>query len=386
MTGQGGIGYAQYVDAEVRNPADQPPMAEETAEEEAYRPTTTDDDRADWRSWFGKGTAHVAAGDDQDTDELADDGLADDEYADDGLADDGLAGDETEAEEERWPRLRLPNVRLPRLRPPRLPSRSAPSPSAPSGTAPSGAAPSRRAQIRFPLTARPLISPHLRTDPRLKIWIIRAAVGLILFIVVTILLDWRFGVTAAVLYACADTIYRSRTTGITPTSVRVTSAQRRTGRRLSVVRTAGYMALHARTIPGTDSVIDHLVVGPSGIFAVDSQLMDTRLPVRAIDGMLYHGPVSQAKKIEHARFEASHAAALIAAELGHRVRVRPAMVLYGPNIPWVIMRVKGVDVIDGRHVGTYFRKQSKATAGHHLDSAQIALVYAAAAHALPPLY
>jgi hypothetical protein len=241
-------------------------------------------------------------------------------------------------------------------------------------------------QVSFPLTARPLISPHLRNDPRLRIWIIRAVVCLILYIAVTILLDWRFGVTAAVLYAGADTIYRSRTTGITPTSVRVTSAQRRTGRRLGVVRTAGYMSLHARTIPGTDSVIDHVVVGPSGIFTVDSQLMDTRLPVRAIDGMLYHGPHSQAEKIEHARFEASHAAALIAAEMGQRVRVRPAMVLYGPEVPFVVMRIKGVDVIDGRHVGTYFRKQSKAAVGHHLDSAQIALVYAAATHALPPLY
>ena len=332
------IGYALCMDAEVRNAADKQTTAEE---EEVFRPATTDDEEPIWRSWFGKATTHIAADgdDDDDTDEFADDQLT----------------GESETEVDRRPRLRLP----------RLPARSR--------------------QVSFPLTSRPLISPRLRADPRLRVWIARAVVSLLLFIAVTMALNWRYGVTAAVIYACADTIYKSRTTGITPTSVRVTSAQRRTGRRLQMLRTAGYMALHARTLPGTETVIDHVVVGPSGIFTVDSQLMDTRLPIRAIGGMLYHGPVSQVEKIDHARFEASRAAAFIASELGQRVRVRPAMVIYGPSVPWIIMRLKGVDVFDGRHVGTYFRKQSRSTAGHHLDGAQVALVYAAAAHALPPL-
>jgi hypothetical protein len=375
MLGNGVISYALYMDAEVRNAVDQ----QATAEEVAYWPTATDPagtdpagtdpagtdpagsdpagsdpagtdpagsaaaadyEQENWRSWFGKGINHIAAddADDEDTNEFGSDDLT----------------GESETEYQR-PRLRLP----------RRPSRSGP--------------------VSFPLTSRPWINPHLRADPRLRIWVTRTVISLVLFIAVSMWKDWRYGLTAAVIYACADTIYRSKTTGITPAWVRVTSAQRRTGRRLRVLRTAGYMALHARTIPGTDTVIDHVVVGPSGIFTVDSQLMDTRLPIRAIGGMLYHGPVSQVEQIDHARFEASHAAALIAAELGQRVGVRPAMVVYGPSVPWTIMRLKGVDVFDGRHVGTYFRKQSKSTAGHHLDSAQVTLVFAAVAHALPPL-
>lgn len=377
MLGDGVISYALHMDAEVRNAADQ----QITAEEEAYRPAApdpaatdlagtdpavtdaaatappaatpaatapaatapaaTDDEQQGWRSWFGQGISHIAAdgADDDDTDEFGSDELA----------------GESETEVDQRPRFRLP----------RLASRSGP--------------------VSFPLTSRPLISPRLRADPRLRVWVTRTVVSLVLFIAVSMWKDWRYGLTAAVIYAGADTIYRSKTTGITPAWVRVTSAQRRTGRRLRVLRTAGYMALHARTIPGTNTVIDHVVVGPSGIFTVDSQLMDPRLPVTASKGMLYHGPVSQVERIDHARFEASHAAALIATELGQRVRVRPAMVVYGPSIPWTIVRLKGVDVFDGRHVSTYFRKQSKATAGHHLDSAQVALVFAAAAHALPPL-
>ncbi len=165
----------------------------------------------------------------------------------------------------------------------------------------------------------------------------------------------------------------------------MTSAQRTTARRLKVLRAAGYLALNARTIPDTGSVIDHLVIGPGGIFTIDSQKMDKRLPIRAIDGKLFHGPINQVEKLDHARYEAERAAALIAAELGYKVRVRPTMIIYGPKLSWVIMRLKGVDVFDGGHVGAYFRKQSKATAGKQLDTAQIAMVFGAAAHALPPL-
>jgi len=343
MFGCGRIRYALYVDAEVEKAADQP--------------TTSDDDQQGWRSWFGNRVTHSAAdeADDEDADEFDVDDDTDEFDVDDldaaGVA---VAEDADELEPAR-PRL---------LRRPLFGER----------------------QVSFPLTVRPLISPRLRADPRLRVWITRSVVSVLLFIAVSMWLDdWRFGLTAAVIYAGADTVYRSKTTVVTPSSVRVTSAQRMTARRLGVLRTAGYMALHARTIPGTETVIDHVVVGPSGVFTVDSQRMDRRLPVRAIGGMLFHGPVSQDEKIEHARFEAQRAAVLIASELGQRVRVRPAMVVYGPSVPWIVMRLKGVDVFDGRHVGTYFRRQSKAAAGHHLDTAQVALVFAAATHALPSI-
>jgi hypothetical protein len=333
MFGNGIIRYALCVDAEVGNAAEQS--------------TTTDDDQQGWRSWFGKGIAHVAAdgADDQDADE----------FGGDHHDADGVAAAE-EFQEAPSARSRLFGLRRPGER-----------------------------RVSFPLSSRPLIHPHLRADPRWRVWIARAVISLLVFIAVSMWKDWRFGLTAAVIYACADTVYRSKTTAITPPSVRVTAAQRSTARRLRVLRTAGYMSMHARSIPGTDTVIDHVVVGPAGIFTVDSQKMDKRLPIKAKGGVLYHGPVSQEEKIEHARFEAQRAAALIANELGRRVRVRPAMVIYGPSVSWIIMRIKGVDVFDGRHVSSYFRKQSKARTTDHLDNAEVALVFAAAAHALPSI-
>ena len=189
----------------------------------------------------------------------------------------------------------------------------------------------------------------------------------------------------SIIYIAADSILRSKTMSAVPPGVRVTSAQRFTRRRLKVLQPSGYVALHARAIPGTKHVIDHVVVGPAGVFTLDSERLDRRLPIRVIGGMLYHGRTSMEKRLDHAKHEAKHAATLIAAELGQRVRVQPAMVLYGPSISWVIMKVKGVDVFDGSRVGAYFRRESKEVGEYRLNHSKIAMILAAAARALPPL-
>lgn len=236
-----------------------------------------------------------------------------------------------------------------------------------------------------PLTSRPLVNPHLRHDPRLRVWITRGVVAFVLLVGFTIGVNWRIGVTAAVIYLAADGILRSKTTAAIPSHVRVTSAQRFTRRRMRVLQTTGYMALHARRIPGTKHIIDHVVVGPAGVFTIDSQRLDRRLPLRAKGGMLYHGRESMEERFDHAVQEGKYAARLIAAELGLRVRVRPVMVLYGPSISWMIMKVKGVDVFDGSRIGMYFRRETKAAGKHRLSTSQIAMVLAAAARALPPM-
>jgi hypothetical protein len=235
------------------------------------------------------------------------------------------------------------------------------------------------------LTSRPLVNPHLSQDPRARIWLIRGLVAFVIFIGVTIAANWRIGLTVAIGYVAADSILRSKTTSVVPSGVRVTSAQRFTRRRLRLLQSAGYVALNARKIPGTKHVIDHVVVGPAGVFTLDSQRLDRRLPIRVIDGMLYHGRTSMEPRLDHAQHEAQHAATLIAAELGKRVRVLPAMVLYGPSISWVVMKVNGVDVFDGSRIGTYFRRQAKAVGEKRLSADQIAMVLTAAANALPEL-
>jgi len=229
----------------------------------------------------------------------------------------------------------------------------------------------------------------LAADPRLPYWIRRAVISVVVFLLVMFWQGWRLGVTFAAIVAIIDTIYQSKTMSLIPAAVRVSSAQRRTKRRLFLVRVSGYLAVHARGIPGTDSVIDHLVIGPGGVFALDSERWDRRLPVRTVASdsaagpVLYHGPFSQKERLSHARWEAAQAARLLSRELGREITVRPAMVIYGPMVPWAVATLRGVDVFAGRSVGRYFRSRKRASAVGPLSWEEAGDIYAAAQRALP---
>jgi hypothetical protein len=227
-------------------------------------------------------------------------------------------------------------------------------------------------------------------DPRVPIWIRRVVLAVVAAVAISIWQGWRWGLTAAAVVAILDTLYQSKAMSPIPADARALAAQRRTRRRLVLLRTAGYLVLNGRAIPGSDSVIDHLVIGPGGVFAVDSEMWDRRLPVRttaggpASSGMLYHGPFSQSTRLAHARWEAGQAARLIGAELRGAISVSPAMVIYGPTIPWGVATLRGVEVFSGKRVRKFFRGQNRAARGRHLDQDDVTLIYEAAERALPP--
>ncbi|MGI8449744.1 MAG: NERD domain-containing protein [Streptosporangiaceae bacterium] len=236
---------------------------------------------------------------------------------------------------------------------------------------------------RHPGHEHPLSS--FAADPRMPTWIRRAVLAAAAGVVAGIFLDWRAGLTAAAIVAVLDTIHRSRTTAVIPAAVRVTSAQRRTRRRLLLARRSGYLTLNGRAVPGTNCIIDHLIVGPAGVFAVDSERWDRRLPLRATQGgHLYHGPYSQTGRLKHAQTEAAMAARLISETLGRKQRIRPAMVIYGPTVPWTVARINGVDVFSGRRLRKYLRAQSRARREQRLTHEEIERIHEAADRALPP--
>jgi hypothetical protein len=106
--------------------------------------------------------------------------------------------------------------------------------------------------------------------------------------------------------------------------------------------------------------IDHLVIGPAGVFAIDSEDWDKRLPVRTSSHrQLWHGPRDMRDRLTHAQWEADQAATLLSAELGSTVLVRPAMAVYGPKIPWDVATIRDVDTFSGPGLRKYLRKRAR---------------------------
>jgi hypothetical protein len=234
---------------------------------------------------------------------------------------------------------------------------------------------------------------HIFGHSRMGAWRRRAVLAIAVGLLVTIFLDWRLGLTLAVVVAIADTIWRSRTAIPAPPGVKMTKAQKQTQRQLVKLERSGYRALHCRLIPASEEHIDHLVIGPAGIFSIDSESWDKQLPVRTKNArQLWHGPFSMKDRLEHARWESDQAAELLTAHAdpqllasltGGRVAVRPAMAVYGPKIPWDVATIRDVDVFSGARLRTYLRRYARQNHARPLNPTQIEQIWRAAHSAFP---
>lgn len=236
----------------------------------------------------------------------------------------------------------------------------------------------RRARVR-----------DLPLDARLRIWRLRALIVVLVGVVFSIVVDWELGITLAILAGIIDTAYRSRTVEQAVPKPGIVDraqwrAQRRTQRQLARMRRGGYVALHRRPIPDSIEVIDHLVVGPTGVYAIDSEKWDKELPIRFYRGnQLWLGPESKKERLQHAHWEAGQAGERLSAKLGMEVTVQPALAIYGPKIPWDVAHIRGVDVFSGNRLKTYLRRHARKKGRPRLTDEQIRRIYAAAGEVLP---
>ena len=226
---------------------------------------------------------------------------------------------------------------------------------------------------------------HLSENPRMRVWRRRVIVAVIAGVAFGILLhNWAWGLTFAVLAAIADTIIRSRTSVNGPPGVRLTRAQKGTIRQLDGLQRRGYRAMHILPIPDSDEQIDHLVIGPAGVFAVDSEEWDKRMPVRTSSHLkLWHGPNPKTDRLDHAHWEADQAAQLLSAAMGRPVTVRAAMAVYGPGIPFDVAEIRDVDVFSGPQLRKYLRRRARRRGTQPLTESEIERLDKAAHEAFP---
>jgi hypothetical protein len=222
-------------------------------------------------------------------------------------------------------------------------------------------------------------------DARMRYWRERVAIMVVVGLLFGILIgNWVVGLTLAIVAGIAHAFWRSGPVASIPPGVKLDRAQRTTQRKLARMERAGYRALHMRPIPGSEDIIDHLVVGPSGVYAIDSERWSKKLPIRTRNGkQLWIGPNSQKARLEHAKSEASRAADLLSARLGRDIAVRPALAIYGPHIPWDIAVIREVDVFNGERLRKYLRRRSRIREVAKLSREDVARIHEAAELALP---
>jgi hypothetical protein len=201
----------------------------------------------------------------------------------------------------------------------------------------------------------------LPPDVQVRFIRIRVTICLVVGLLFGILTrSWEIGLTLAILAWIIDTVRRSRSAALYANGARFPGARKDTIKQLRKMRREGYFSLDARPIPNSREYIDHLVVGPTGVYAIDSEKWNPRLPIRTWNGKkLYHGPESQKDRLEHAVWEATQASEILSAALGTEIVVRPALAIYGPKIPWDITTIRNVDVFTGPALRKYLKRRGR---------------------------
>jgi Nuclease-related domain len=122
--------------------------------------------------------------------------------------------------------------------------------------------------------------------------------------------------------------------------------ERRTARRLAALERRGWAVLHDLAVPCSRANLDHLVIGPGGVFVIDSKQYRGRLQLDP-SGRLWHGRYPLAPALRTVSFEADQAALVVT---DPDVVVVPVMAVHGAQVPWGKVVMDGVPVVPARRL------------------------------------
>jgi hypothetical protein len=127
--------------------------------------------------------------------------------------------------------------------------------------------------------------------------------------------------------------------------------ERRTARLLSQLERHGWVVLHDLSVPGSRANLDHLVIGPGGVFVIDSKQYRGRLQLDP-SGRLWHGRYPLAPTLRAASWEADQAARVLP---DPGMAVVPIVAVHGAQVPWGKVVVEGVPVLPARRLPSMLR-------------------------------
>jgi hypothetical protein len=129
--------------------------------------------------------------------------------------------------------------------------------------------------------------------------------------------------------------------------------ERRTARLLAGLERHGWAVLHDLAVAGSRANLDHLVIGPAGVFVIDSKQYCGRLRLDP-SGRLWHGRYPLAPTLRAVSFEADQAALVLTDP--DVVVVVPIVAVHGAQVPWGKVVTDGVPVVAARRLPSMLRQ------------------------------
>ena len=140
--------------------------------------------------------------------------------------------------------------------------------------------------------------------------------------------------------------------------------ERRTNR--SLQKLPDYTVLHDRKIPGSKANIDHIAVGPGGVFVIETKHYEGRVTVTG-DDLLVNGR-RRTRIVEQTWREAVAVQGALAPELSRLgLDVTPILCIHGVELPWSRTTVQGVRVCGARELRNLMAKSDARLTPDDID-------------------
>jgi Nuclease-related domain len=114
--------------------------------------------------------------------------------------------------------------------------------------------------------------------------------------------------------------------------------ERRTARLLDRLPCEGYVVFHDLAVPDSPANIDHLVIGPTGVFVIDSKQW-TGSVHQGADGLVWHNHYPLDRTLETVRWEAQ----IVGRLLG--TRIYSLLCVYGAHVHGGGLHAQGVAIV-----------------------------------------
>jgi hypothetical protein len=115
--------------------------------------------------------------------------------------------------------------------------------------------------------------------------------------------------------------------------------ERQTARLLDRLTRGGYVVFHDLAVPGNTSAnVDHLVIGPSGVFVIDSKLWSGQVH-QSSDGLIWHNHYRLDRTLASLRWQALTLGRLLG------VPVAPLVCVHGAHVQGGGLHAQGVAIV-----------------------------------------
>jgi hypothetical protein len=116
------------------------------------------------------------------------------------------------------------------------------------------------------------------------------------------------------------------------------AGERQTGRLLDRLGRDGYQVLHDLAMPDSPANVDHLVIGPSGLFVIDSKQWTGQVHQGA-DGLVWHNLYRLDRTLATVRWQAETVGHLLG------IPVAPLLCVHGAHVQGGGLRAQGVAIV-----------------------------------------